>query len=141
MARREIQELELILKGCADETRLRLLNLLSDNTEVCVCDLVEVLELSQPKVSRHLAYLRRAGLVRDRKNGLWVYYRLADSASSETAPILTALRELFAQSAAMEQDRERLRRIGGQPVTAPPGLPPAPPLAPANGTELEIELL
>ena len=142
MARHEFAKLQLIFKGCADETRLRLLNLLADNTEVCVCDLVEVLGLSQPKVSRHLAYLRRAGLVRDRKNGLWVYYRLAESPAPETAPILTALREVFADLPEMEQDRESLRRISlGPPVAAPPELSPAQPFLPANATELEIELL
>ena len=134
MATGEIQRLQAIFKGCADETRLRLLNLLVEKSEVCVCDLVEVLGISQPKVSRHLAYLRRAGLVRDRKDGLWVYYRLDESPASETASVLTALREVFAESSEMEEDRERLRGISG-------GRPVAVPSVPANVTELEIELL
>jgi ArsR family transcriptional regulator len=144
MARQEIQRLQVIFKGCADETRLRLLNLLAEKSEVCVCDLVEVLGISQPKVSRHLAYLRRAGLVRDRKDGLWVYYRLDESPASETAPILNALREVFAHSPEMEQDREKLRRIdGGLPVAVASGSSPWPPqpFALANVSELEIELL
>jgi len=134
MATREIQRLQAIFKGCADETRLRLLNLLVEKSEVCVCDLVEVLGISQPKVSRHLAYLRRAGLVRDRKDGLWVYYRLDESPASETAFVLTALREVFAESSEMEEDRERLRGISGGPPAEVHSVP-------ANVTELEIELL
>lgn len=65
------------LKAFADPVRLRLLNLLSDGREVCVCHLHEALVLPQPTVSRHLASLRNAGLVVGRKDGLWVHYRLA----------------------------------------------------------------
>src|SRR6476619_4970732 len=68
-----------MLKAFADPVRLRLLNLLSDDREVCVCHLHEALELPQPTVSRHLAYLRKAGVVAGRKEGLWVHYRLARS--------------------------------------------------------------
>jgi len=60
----------------SDGTRLRSLMLLVEHTELCVCELTHALELSQPKISRHLAQLRDAGLVQDRKEGLWVYYRL-----------------------------------------------------------------
>src|ERR1700712_2974504 len=66
-----------LLKAFADPVRLRLLNLLSEGREVCVCHLHEALGLPQPTVSRHLAYLRKAGLVAGRKDGLWVHYRLA----------------------------------------------------------------
>src|ERR1700747_2352799 len=65
------------LKAFADPVRLRLLNLLSEDREICVCHLHEALELPQPTVSRHLAYLRKIGLVSGRKEGLWVHYRLA----------------------------------------------------------------
>jgi ArsR family transcriptional regulator len=61
----------------ADRTRLQILALLSGG-EVCVCDIHETLGIPQPRASRHLAYLRRVGLVHDRKEGLWVYYRLAN---------------------------------------------------------------
>ena len=74
-----------LLKAFADPVRLRLLNLLSgEREEVCVCHLHEALGLSQPTVSRHLAYLRRHGLVVGRKEGLWVHYRLAKA--STTSP-------------------------------------------------------
>src|SRR5580704_19052386 len=71
-----------LLKAFADPVRLRLLHLLAGEGEVCVCHLQEALELPQPTVSRHLAYLRRAGLVAARKDGLWVHYRLAKPATS-----------------------------------------------------------
>ena len=64
-----------LLRALADETRLRILNLLS-RRELCVCQIVEVLGTGQSKVSRHLAHLRHAGLVSDRREGLWIYYSL-----------------------------------------------------------------
>lgn len=63
------------LKSLSDETRLRIINLLYEK-ELCVCDLVEALQVSQPKVSRHLSSLRNAGLVLDRKQAQWVYYSI-----------------------------------------------------------------
>jgi len=65
-----------LFKALADETRLRILNLV-EHREVCVCQIVEALGLGQSKVSRHLAHLRNAGLVNDRREGLWIYYSLA----------------------------------------------------------------
>src|SRR3954464_12058636 len=70
-----------LLKAVADPVRLRLLNLLAAG-EVCVCHLHEALELPQPTVSRHLAYLRKRGVVVGRKDGLWVHYRLAKPSSA-----------------------------------------------------------
>ena len=67
--------LDLLFRALADRTRLRLLNLIADK-EICVCYFVEILEISQPKISRHLAYLRRAGIVAARRQGRWMHYRL-----------------------------------------------------------------
>lgn len=67
---------EQLFRGLADATRLRILHLIGDQ-EVCVCYFVEALGVGQPKVSRHLAYLRRVGLVETRRDGLWIHYRLA----------------------------------------------------------------
>jgi ArsR family transcriptional regulator len=81
-----------LFKALADETRLRILALLSRG-ELCVCDLMAVLDLPQSTVSRHLAYLRNAGWVEDRRQGVWMYYRLALSDSPlqrELLPLLTA---------------------------------------------------
>ena len=71
----QIGQLETVLKALADGTRLRILGLLTTG-EVCVCHIHESLKISQPKASRHLAYLRRAGLVTTRREGLWVHYQL-----------------------------------------------------------------
>ena len=68
--------LEVLFKALADQTRLRILALLARG-EICVCDIHGTLRIPQPRASRHLAYLRKAGLVCDRKDGLWVHYRLA----------------------------------------------------------------
>ncbi|GFO59191.1 transcriptional regulator [Geomonas silvestris] len=65
-----------LFKALSDETRLRILALLIANGELCVCDLTATLQLPQSTVSRHLAYLRKSGLVRDRREGLWMYYSL-----------------------------------------------------------------
>jgi len=67
---------DLLFKALADTTRLRCLVLLVETDELCVCELGHALGLAQPKVSHHLAALRKAGLVLDRKSGLWVYYRI-----------------------------------------------------------------
>jgi len=69
-------QLSQFTKIISDETRLRLLMLLVNGEELCVCQLKDVLKLSQPKISRHLAILREAEILQDRKSGLWVYYRL-----------------------------------------------------------------
>jgi ArsR family transcriptional regulator len=68
-------QLHLLFRALADRTRLRLLNLIADR-EICVCYFVEILGMSQPKISRHLAYLRRAGIVAARRQGRWMHYRL-----------------------------------------------------------------
>ena len=75
-AHASLASLEVLFKALADQTRLRILALLARG-EVCVCDIHETLRIPQPRASRHLAYLRKAGLVSDRKDGLWVHYRLA----------------------------------------------------------------
>ena len=73
---KELLKMETLFKALADATRLRILGLLLTG-EVCVCDIHESLKIPQPKASRHLAYLRRSGLVETRRDGLWVHYRLA----------------------------------------------------------------
>ncbi|MDH3355777.1 MAG: metalloregulator ArsR/SmtB family transcription factor [Chromatiales bacterium] len=68
-----------LFKALSDPTRLRCLVLLANHDELCVCELTHTLDLPQPKISHHLGSLRKAGLVSDRKTGLWVYYRLNES--------------------------------------------------------------
>jgi len=90
-------DLETLFKALADRTRLRLIHLLGDE-ELCVCDCVKVLKTNQPKISRHLAYLRRAGLVSARRDGRWTYYRLVEPADPHAAKILQELRETLSTS-------------------------------------------
>lgn len=83
-------EPEALLAAFAEPTRLRLLALMQDG-EVCVCDLVGALDLPQPTVSRHLGVLRRTGLVRSRKDGLWMWYSLAPARGKLHVKLLEAL--------------------------------------------------
>lgn len=81
-----------IFKALADETRLRMLALLLDQPELCVCHFERVLEITQSKASRHLRYLLNAGLLHDRREGVWMYYRLAEDMGPELRQILEAVR-------------------------------------------------
>ena len=98
---------DLVFRAVSDPTRLRIVNLLRGG-ELCVCDLVDVLRVPQPKASRHLAYLRRAGLVIARKDGLWSYYRLAPAHTSFHAKLLECLASGFTGEAAFARDAKRL---------------------------------
>jgi ArsR family transcriptional regulator, arsenate/arsenite/antimonite-responsive transcriptional repressor len=91
--------IELLFKALADPTRLRLIKLLGDD-EVSVCSCVKVLETHQSKVSRHLAYLRRAGLVTTRRDGKWIHYRLVEPSDPCAAKIVREVRDWLANSAA-----------------------------------------
>ena len=94
----------------SDRTRLRLLNLM-DGGEVCVCYFVEALKSPQPKISRHLAYLRRVGIVAVRKEGKWAHYSLATPPDPHAANILKEIRKWFATDAEMKRDRTTLARL------------------------------
>ena len=101
---------ELLFKALADRTRLRLINLMGD-TEVCVCFFVEVLRTNQPKISRHLAYLKRAGVVSARRDGKWIHYRIVDPPEPHAAKILREVLAGLANDPAMQSDRARLQKI------------------------------
>lgn len=73
-----MEELLSVFKALSDETRLRMLKIM-EKGDICVCDLVSVLDVSQPKISFHLNVLKEAGLIKDRKNGKWVHYSIDDS--------------------------------------------------------------
>lgn len=96
-----------LFKAFADPVRLRLLNLLADG-EVCVCHLHEALDLPQSTVSRHLAYLRKRGLVVGRKEGLWVHYRLAKPAGELHRTLIGSLGACFKEVASLKRDRQML---------------------------------
>ena len=98
-----------MFRAFSDRTRLRILHLLKDG-ELCVCDLVAVISVPQPKVSRHLAYLRRAGLVMARKEGLWMHYRLAPARNAFHQKLLDCLVCCFADVPELSADRRRLKQ-------------------------------
>ena len=101
-----------VLKALADETRLRIVALLSHG-ELCVCHLEEALRLSQPKVSRHLATLRSAGVVEHRRDGTWVYYRLIRQPDADCERQLRGLVRTFAKRGVLRRDLERLVKVRG----------------------------
>jgi ArsR family transcriptional regulator, arsenate/arsenite/antimonite-responsive transcriptional repressor len=98
----------------ADPTRLRLLNLMNGR-EVCVCYFVEILKQGQPKISRHLAYLRRAGIVNARRDGKWMHYSIERPRDRKAADVLEATLESLKSDVVMQADRERLGRACCEP--------------------------
>lgn len=98
----------------ADPTRLRLLNLM-DGREVCVCYFVEVLKQSQPKISRHLAYLRNAGIVSARREGNWMHYSIVRPRDARACAILDATLMSFKADRDMQSDLMRLGKACCQP--------------------------
>src|ERR1700728_3783621 len=101
--------LDQLFRALADPTRLRLLNLMAGQ-EICVCYFTEVIGAPQPKISRHLAYLRKAGIVAARREGKWMHYRLAAPSSPNVASILKSVFEVLKQDTALQRDRQRLNR-------------------------------
>src|SRR6516225_11939359 len=102
-------ETEKLLKALADVTRLRILGLLLTG-EICVCHIHESLRIPQPKTSRHLAYLRHAGLVETRREGLWIYYRLANVPDPVLRTIREAVTHALGHVESIRRDAERLRK-------------------------------
>jgi len=100
-------EMERLFLALSDWTRLRLLNLMGEN-EVCVCFFVEVLGEVQPKISRHLAYLRRAGIVGARRDWRWMHYRVLPPANEFAARILADVQGWLREEEQMRSDRARL---------------------------------
>ncbi len=97
-----------IFRALSDQTRLRILNLLRDG-ELCVCHLVAVLGVPQPTASRHLSYLRKAGLVVARKDGLWNYYRLSPAQGRSHKLLLACLAQCFQDEPSFAEDDAKLR--------------------------------
>ena len=106
------RQMNAALKALADPTRLRILGLVAGG-EVCVCHLHEALGIPQPTASRHLAYLRRAGLVDGRRQGLWVYYRLAKLPDDMLQTLVEAVTHCAGHVATVARDRKRLERATG----------------------------
>ena len=113
-----------LFAALADPTRLRLLNLMGGR-EVCVCYFVEILRQGQPKISRHLAYLRRAGLVAARREGKWMHYRVVPQTDQATASILDAVLASLGNDRLMQADLAKLERAccAPQNLVMPEGAP------------------
>ncbi len=99
--------LDVLFRALADTTRLRVLNLIADR-EICVCYFVEILRMSQPKISRHLAYLRKAGIVAARREGKWMHYRLTIPRDEVAARILRETLRHLRERPEMKRDVTRL---------------------------------
>jgi ArsR family transcriptional regulator len=117
-------DLALLFAAFSDRTRLRLLNLM-DGREVCVCYFVEILGQSQPKISRHLAYLRRVGVVAARREGKWMHYRIVVPSHLGAARILREALAVLREEKAMQADLARLTKAccAPQKVSALEGAP------------------
>jgi ArsR family transcriptional regulator len=127
---KDLDSVDRIFKALADPTRIRILGLLTAG-EICVCHIHESLRLPQPLVSRHLAYLRRAGLVETRKEGLWVHYRMAARGGGVTRTLLDAVTHVIGHLTTVAKDAKRLERKTGCCVVAQP----APAFACCRGDE------
>jgi ArsR family transcriptional regulator len=102
-----VNRVDLLFRAFSDRTRLRILHMLRDG-ELCVCHIVDVLGVPQPKASRHLAYLRKAGLVKARKQGQWSYYQLAPARTAFHQKLLDCLSCCFDDVPELAKDAKRL---------------------------------
>ena len=121
----------------ADRTRRRILNLIREQ-EICVCFFTEVLDISQPKISRHLAYLRNAELVTARRDGKWMYYRIVQPEDFFARQILQDTLDWLASQERMQKDYEKLKLVFASP-TAPVIITraPRPDILPETDTSFE----
>ena len=115
---KQMVSMERLFQALGDQTRLRILGLLLTG-EVCVCDIHESLKIPQPKASRHLAYLRRSGLVATRRDGLWIHYRLGSFSDPVLAAIGNAVRHALTHLDTVQRDGGRLQKRTGCCVPAP----------------------
>ena len=113
-----VSDLETLFSGFADPTRLRILNLLAAG-ELCVCDLVDILELPQPLVSRHLAYLRRTGLVEVTRESKYAHYRLAEPAHPVHRNLVNCVRSCFTGIKSLDRERARAVKRVAERESAP----------------------
>lgn len=115
-----MKEVARFFKAFSDETRLRILQLLLKG-ELCICELMEVLNLPQSNVSRHMAYLKNAGLVDDRREAVWVYYSLTEPKDKLHACQLKCLADCFDEFEILRRDEARLEEFKLRGSCASPG--------------------
>lgn len=111
MARTELERLAALHKALSDETRIRIMNVLLDLGELCVCDLEAGLDITQSKASRHLGILKQAGVLDVRRNGTWIYYRVHDDLGEATTSVLDGLRATFGATREARRDVARTRKL------------------------------
>lgn len=119
MKKKDDFNLELFFAALADRTRLRLLNLIGDD-EICVCFFPEVIGTNQPKISRHLAYLKRAGLVSARRDGKWMHYQITEPKNKQATEVFRKIREMLSEDKEMQSDRKKLLNVCCAPAPAQP---------------------
>jgi len=110
-----MKQLAQFLKLFSDETRLRCIYLIYTNKSLCVCELTHALDLSQPKISRHLTSLRNLGVINDKRIGHWVYYSINDKLDKQQSEILTAIIDNVKSSQLSEVDVKRLNGMKNRP--------------------------
>ena len=115
MSKEKSFDAELFFSALADRTRLRLINLMRDG-EVCVCFFAETLGTNNPKISRHLSYLKRASLITGRRDGKWMHYRLNEPTDKNASEMLKATMKMFENDPQMRADREKLVNVCCSPT-------------------------
>jgi ArsR family transcriptional regulator len=118
----QIDSMAQLFQALGDATRLRILGLLMAG-EICVCDIHDTLKISQPKASRHLAYLRRAGMVRARREGLWMYYSLAEPRDALADTVRQAVTHALSHVDTIQKDADRLHKQTGCCAPRAPAAP------------------
>jgi ArsR family transcriptional regulator len=106
---------ETLFNALSDATRLRALMLIHEEGEVCVCELTHALQESQPKVSRHLAFMRDAGIVRARREGTWMHYRLDPDGPDWARALLEQAHGRLRDDKRFREDRQRLQQMNNRP--------------------------
>jgi ArsR family transcriptional regulator, arsenate/arsenite/antimonite-responsive transcriptional repressor len=120
----DLRGLATVFKALSDETRLQIMALLLREKELCVCDVMEVLQISQTKASRHLRFLYIAGLVKDRREAVWVHYRISDELDATRTRVVETLREILPRTvpaelfAELKEWKKRKAQGGGTCKTA-----------------------
>ena len=112
-----LETFETVAKAIADPSRVRILKLLEDG-ELCVCQITTVLDMAASTASKHLSDLKKAGLVQQRRDGKWIYYRLAERQMNDYAPaLLGLLRDLLHDDPTIDQDQRLLALVNTVPIT------------------------
>lgn len=106
-----MNELTTVFQSLEEETRLRILALLMEAGELCVCDLIAILQLPQSTISRHLAHLRNAGWLQDRREGVWIYYSIVRQPGPLQQSLLPTIRYFLQQQETVKQDLESLKDL------------------------------